>query len=52
MWQANLPAVDLGEAAVALSLGFYNACAILVTGEGGSRVGSRCRAGVCACHVV
>ena len=52
MWQANLPAVALGEAAVALSLGVYNACAILVTGEGGSRVGSRCRAGVWACHVV
>ena len=50
-WQANLPAVDLGESAVALSLGDYHSCALLVAGVEGSRVGSRCRAVVWACHV-
>ena len=39
LWQANLPAVDLGGAAVALSLGGYHACALLVRGVGGFRVG-------------
>jgi hypothetical protein len=39
IWQANLPVVDLGEAAVTIALGAYHACAILVTGVGGFRVG-------------
>jgi len=46
-WQANLPAVDLGGRAVAISLGMadylgsYRSCALLVRGVGRSRGGPR-----------
>ena len=54
IWQTNLPVVDLGEAAVALFLGAHHACAILVTGVGGFRVGRDRDAGqgYGVCHVV